>query len=327
VWVARVSMPSRRHQRLVVLLTEHPELFVELVRLCSGQNVPGDLELLPGPETVRTDTSERIADGTVVLRHRDDGSREAFVLEVQLRKDEEKRTSWPAYVVGTAGRLRCPTMLLVVTLSQRVAQWAAMPIDLGGGRMVLEPLVVGPLQIPTKLTLEEARARPDRLALSVIAHGHKRGSSCLNRVAMKVAQELVALGNRKSTLLADLIVESVREDVRRMIQEELEAETGWGRTFWFGEIGKAVADGWAEGRRLGQGEGKAKGKTEGIAEGKTKGKAEGIGKALWMVLQARQLTPTEEQRARIEACRDHRQLERWLRRALQAKDVAEIFGR
>jgi hypothetical protein len=319
MWAARASMPSRKHQRLVVLLTEHPQLFVELVRLCSGLDVPGDLELLPGPETVRTPTSERIADGTVVLRHREDGNREAFVLEVQLGKDEEKRTSWPAYVVGTAVRLCCPTMLLVVTLSERVARWASMPIDVGGGRMVLEPLVVGPRQIPAELTLDEARARPDRLALSVITHGHKRGSLRLNRTAMKVAHELVALGDEKSIVLSDLIVGSVREDVRRMVKAEMEAETGWGKTLWFSEIGKAVADGWAKGRRLGQ--------TKGKAEGRAEGKAEGIARALWMALRARRLVPTKEQRTRIEACSDHRQLERWLRKALLANDVAEIFGR
>jgi hypothetical protein len=137
VVAARALMPSRKHQRLVVLLTEHPQLFVELVRLCSGLDVPGDLELLPGPETVRFPTTQRVGDGVVVVRRRESSNCEAFVLEVQLEKDEEKRTAWPAYVVGTAARLRCPTTLVVVTPSERVARWAAKRIDVGRGRMVL----------------------------------------------------------------------------------------------------------------------------------------------------------------------------------------------
>ena len=315
VVAARAPMPSRKHQRLVVLLSEHPQLFVELVRLCSGLDVPGDLELLPGPETVRFPTTERIGDGVVVVRRRGGSNGEAFVLEVQLEQDEEKRTSWPAYVVGTAARLRCPTTLVVVTPSERVARWAAKPIDVGRGRMILEPLVVGPRLIPTDSTLEEARARPDRLALSVIIHGSRPGSLRLSRTAMKIARELVALGDRRSIVLADLIVDSIGRDVRRMVQAEMEAETGWGKTLWFSEIGKAVADGWAEG------------KAAGMAAGKLEGKAEGIVNSLWMVLRARKLEPSKEQRARIEACRDHRQLERWLQKALLATRMGEIFGR
>lgn len=87
----------------------------------------------------------------------------------------------------------------------------------------------------------------------------------------------------------------------------MEAITGWGKTLWFSEIGKAVADGWADGRAA--------------------GKAEGIVNALWMVLRARKLEPTKAQRVRIETCRDHRQLERWLQKALLATRVGEIFGR
>jgi hypothetical protein len=311
-------MPSRKHRSLVVLLTEHPQLFVELARSCPGIDVSDDLELLPGPETVRFPTTERIADGAIV-RRRGGGNHEAFVLEVQLDRDEEKRLAWPAYVVGTAASLRCPTTLLVVTLSERVARWAAKPIDVGRGLTVVQPLVIGPRQIPTELTLEEARARPDRLALSAIAHGHKRGSLRLNTVAITVARELLASGDRRSIVLADLIIGSVREEVRTMERAEVEAETGWGKTFWFSEIGKAVADSWAKG--------KSKGLAKGKAEGLAKGKAEGLAEALWLVLRARQLEPTKRQRARIEACRNRKQLERWLQKALLANDVAEIIGR
>lgn len=251
VVAALAPMPLRKHQRLVVLLTEHPQLFVELVRLCSGLDVPGDLELLPGPETVRFPPSER------------------------------------------------------------VARWAAKPIDVGRGRMMLAPLVVGPRLIPNDPSLEEARARPDRFALSMIIHGSRPGSLRLARTAMKVARELVAAGDGRSIVLADLIVDSIGRDVRRTVQAEMEAETGWGRTLWFSEIGKAVADGWADGRARGQAE----------------GKIEGIVNALWMVLRARKLEPTKAQRVRIERCRDHRQLEQWLQKALLATRVGEIFGR
>ena len=323
---ARTSMPSRKHQRLVVLLTEYPRLLVELARSCPGIDMPDVLELLPGPETVRFPTTERTADGAVLVRRNGGGIGEAFVLEVQLEKEAEKHIAWPAYVVGTAARLRCPTTLVVVAGSERVARWASQPIDLGHGRAVIQPLVVGPRQIPSALTLEEARERPDRLALSVIIHGHERGSLGLNRMAVKIARELLARGDHRSKVLADLIVGSGREEVRRMERAE-DTETGWGKTFWFGEIGKAVAKGWAEGRRTGRVKGKAEGLAKGKAEGLAKGKAEGLAAGLRTVLRARRLEPTARQQARIDACRDRRQLQQWLRRALVAEDVEEIFGR
>jgi hypothetical protein len=275
-WALASPMPSRKHQRLVVLLAEHPRLFVELVRSCSGLDVPGTLEL--GPDTVRLPTTDRTSDGAVVVR-RDEATgdhREAFVLEVQLREDAQKRLAWPIYVVGTAERLRCPVTLVVVTPSERVARWAAQPIDLGRGRMVLEPWVIGPRRIATEMSLDDARARPDRLALSVIVHGDRRGSLQLSRVAMQVARELLASGDRRSIVLADLIVDSVRADVRRKVQADMEATSGWGRTLWFSEIGKAVADGWAEGRARGR----AEGRVEGRAEGRVEGRAEGLSRGL-----------------------------------------------
>ena len=254
----------------------------------------------------------------MLVRRGEGGLREALVVEVQLEKDDDKRIAWPAYVVGTAARLRCPTTLVVIAASERVARWASQPIDLGRGRAVIQPLVVGPSQIPTELTLAEARERPDRLALSVIIHGRKRGSIQLSRMAMNVAREL-ARGDQRSKVLSDLIVGSVGEEARRMERAEMDAETGWGKTYWFSEFGKAVAKGWAEGRRTGR----IKGKAEGLA----KGKAEGLADALWTVLRARRLEPTARQRARIDACRNRRQLEQWLRRALVAEDVAEVLRR
>lgn len=132
---------------------------------------------------------------------------------------------------------------------------------------------------------------------------------------MLVARELVARGDRRSIVLADLIVDSVRADVRRMVQAEMQAETGWGKTLWLREIGKAVADGWANGMRKGHADGKAEGHADGKAE------------ALSVVLRARRIELTREQSARIESCRDHAQLERWLERASVASDATEIFAR
>jgi hypothetical protein len=230
--------------------------------------------------------------------------------------------------------LGCPTTLLVVTPSDRVARWAAKPIDLGRGRTTIEPLVIGPKQIPTTLTLEEARTRPDWLALTVMMHGHDDGSEDLNRMAMQVAREVVARNDRRSIVLADLIVDSVRKDVREMVQAAMDAETGWGKTLWFSEIGKTVADSWADGRRIGRKKGRAEGLAKGTAAGLAKGTAaglakgtaEGLVKALLMVLESREIGLSRAQRSKISRCRNPERLEQWLRRAMAATSASEIFA-
>ena len=300
-------MPSRKHQSLVKLFAVSPRLLVELVGRCFGFQVPGHVELLPGPEVVRLFGSERIADGVVVIRRRDGRIHETMVLEVQLRVAQGKRKAWAVYVVGTWAKLGSPTTLVVLTPSEHVARWASETIDIGHGKSVVQPLVLGPRQIPAEVPLTEARARPDVLALSVLVHGHKRGSMRLGRVALKVAHELLASGDEERRVLGDLIVGAVNEGVRKIVEAEMIVD---GQEWFSDVVGNFM-----------------KGRSEGRTEGRAEGRTEGVVDALWMVLETRGLRPSAAQRARIERCRNREQLETWLRRAVLAKDVAEVLRR
>lgn len=312
-------MPSRKHQCLTKLLVEHPALLVDLVRRNAGIGVRGDLVRVSGPETVRVLGDERVADGAVVLLRRGRTVHETFVVEVQLRKDPGKRKAWAAYVVGTWTRTGHPATLVVVTASRAVARWAAAPIDIGRGRMVLRPLVIGPDEIPNELTLAEARAWPERLALSVITHGHKSGSLGLGRTALTVAHELLASNDHWSMFLADALVRFVNERTRRIVEAEMKIDgefyfTKWGKAY--GRVrAQALAEGWS------------KGLAEGETKGRTEGRTEGLAKALWTVLRGRGLEPTKAQLQRIERCQSAKQLERWLARAVVAATVAEVLRR
>ncbi|MEV0612226.1 hypothetical protein AB0I81_02810 [Nonomuraea sp. NPDC050404] len=68
-----------------------------------------------------------------------------------------------------------------------------------------------------------------------------------------------------------------------------------------------------------------RGREEGLAEGKAKGKAEGEAKALLVVLTARGLDISDENRTRIQTCTDLTQLEIWLARALTARTIQDLF--
>ncbi|HEU4410436.1 MAG TPA: HEPN domain-containing protein, partial [Polyangiaceae bacterium] len=83
-----------------------------------------------------------------------------------------------------------------------------------------------------------------------------------------------------------------------------------------------VREGELRGREAGLREGEARGEAKGKAEGLREGKAA----ALLTVLAARGLAVDGETRARIEACDDGAQLDRWLARALGAASAREVVG-
>jgi hypothetical protein len=65
---------------------------------------------------------------------------------------------------------------------------------------------------------------------------------------------------------------------------------------------------------------------ENFAKGEIKGKAEGEAEAVLLVLEARGLAATAEERSRISGCNDLSQLRAWLTRAVKVSTVAELFA-
>jgi hypothetical protein len=71
---------------------------------------------------------------------------------------------------------------------------------------------------------------------------------------------------------------------------------------------------------------RAEGLTEGLADGRIEGTIERQRKDLLKVLAHRNLVLDEPLRARVLACTDEAQLERWFDRALAATTLAEVFS-
>ena len=70
-------------------------------------------------------------------------------------------------------------------------------------------------------------------------------------------------------------------------------------------------------------ESREEGKVEGKVEGKAEGKAEGMIAAVIIALKVRGIPVSDEQLARIRACRDVNTLDQWLRRAIAAEGDAK----
>jgi len=71
--------------------------------------------------------------------------------------------------------------------------------------------------------------------------------------------------------------------------------------------------------------GRLEGVEQGRLEGEREGRAQGEANALLAILQTKGLLLTEEQRQRIVSCSDVEQLDAWVRRAVTATSVEELF--
>ena len=164
-------MPSLRHESLLLLFRNRPELAPDLLRDALHVTLPAYSEARiesadlteVSPTEYRADLVILLVEGKPVL---------GIVVEVQLASDSDKRFTWPAYVAGLRARLRCPACVLVVTPTEATARWCREPIDLGPGS-AFSPLVLGPASVPVIDDIAVAEHDPELAVLSVLAHGEE----------------------------------------------------------------------------------------------------------------------------------------------------------
>jgi len=126
------------------------------------------------------------------------------IVEVQLGRDEDKPYAWPAYISNLRARHRCPVCLLVVTIEDHVARWAASPIELGPGTRC-QPWVVGPSNAPVVTGLEHARENVELAVLSAIEHAHHPDAALADRIASSAISALQAIDAEHAKLYFDLL--------------------------------------------------------------------------------------------------------------------------
>src|SRR4051794_15743715 len=118
-------MPTMLHEVLIQMFRKRPSLAAELLGGPLHGKVPHfDEALLSSGELTDVTPTEYRADAVVTLNERHTPAL-AVVVEVQLRADQHKRRSWPAYVTTLHARMGCPVALLVLCTQQKVADWAA----------------------------------------------------------------------------------------------------------------------------------------------------------------------------------------------------------
>jgi hypothetical protein len=288
-------MASQTHEALLLLFRNRPALAAELLRDALHVPVPRFTEArIESAELTQVQPAEYRADLVVLLY--EGRPVLGIVVEVQLRTDERKRYSWPVYVTGLRARIRCPVCLLVVTVDDAVARWAARPIVLGGESRLV-PLVVGPSGVPEVIDAEEARRDPELAVLSAMAHGRDMDREKAVRIALAAMAASVGLDAERSTLYFDLTMASLSQAAREALQEmdptKYEYQSEFARRYFF----------------------------RGKAEGEAEGKAEIVLRQL--ALRFGPLSDGEVSRVRAATVAD---LDRFAERLLTASSVADVLG-
>ena len=316
-------MPSFAHEAIVELFRRRPTLAMELLDPRGERPSPSMDHARVGDSSVGDILpTERAADLVLLFSDALGGPpRRAVVLEVQLAIDAEKRRAWWWYLVRVHTHHRCDASLVVVTLSPRVAAWAAKPIALGHPGVSLVPLVIGPSAVPVVCDPAEAAAVPELAVLSAIVHGRSQAGEGIARAALEAAGRL---DDERAALYIDVVIASLHAAARNIL-EELMANGTYQYQSDFAK--RYVAQGHVEGRAEGKAEGRAEGKAEGRAEGKSEGKAEGRAEAILTVLEARGIEVTTSLRERVLACTEDATLDTWLTRAVSAATARDVLGK
>jgi hypothetical protein len=290
------AMPTAAHETLVELFRARPALATELLA-----GVPG-VEL-PSYENARADPAdlpdllptEYRADAVVVLTRAEEPVM-AVVVEVQLRRDGDKRWSWPVYVATLRARLRCPVELLVVCPDRGVTAWCAAPIRLGSSGSQIVPVVVGPELVPVVTDVAIAGRKPELTVLSALAHG---GGAEHRAVLAALLRALGSVEDQRRFLYLELVYAALPEAARRHLEELMSTDTGE-------ELSELAQ--WF------------------VARGEARGEAQGEARAVLAILEARRIDVPADKRARIAECRDLAQLDTWVRRAATADSIDDLFS-
>ena len=288
-------MPKLSHEALVQLVRNAPELIPALLRAHSP-----DLPVRPvhvtAAEFADLNFAEHRADAVLALGGTASRPEQVLVIEVQQDIDPRKRLTWPLYVAGPRTRLGCPVTLVIIALDPAVARWCAEPIDLGNGRCILRPWVIGPADIPVITDHEAARAAPELAVLSVAAHADEPGAEHIALAALAACQ---ALDTDRAILYPDFVI-ALLGAVARKALEQLMATTNY-------EFQSDFARGY-------------------FAQGKAEGEARGKADTLLKLLKLRGFTVPEARRQQVHACLDCDQLDAWIARVLSARELDDIFA-
>ncbi|MBZ6110956.1 MULTISPECIES: hypothetical protein [Streptomyces] len=291
-------MVSSSHEAMHRIFQDYPTLFTRVSETL-GLPFPSPTAVTALPNDV---TETKAVDRRIdTLLRIDTESHGPFLLavEAQKKKDPEKSASWGYYLAYLRSKYRLPPLLLVICQDRATAEWAARPDPIGfcsWPSLTVRPLVAGPGNMPVISDPAEAVDDLALATLSTIVHG--------------ASPDIEGILKTMSTALRE-----VPDDVRNPVVEfifqgldKLPAADIWRKlvvvdlSFYKSSFFQEV-------------------RAEVIAEATTAQAAEDV----LAVLDMRGVDVPEEARARITGCDDPDVLRGWLRQAVVATSIDDVF--
>jgi hypothetical protein len=235
-------MPSYVHELLLLLFRNRSRSAADLLRVLDVQVPEYDEVCIESSDLNHLEPAEYRADLAVLLLK---GTRRALgvIVEIQLQTDEDKRYAWPAYVTNFRARHRCPVCLLVVTIEDSVARWAAQPIELGPENW-FRACVVGPANAPAVTEPHVAEENVEFAVLSAVEHASSPNVELAARVTSAAIAASAGIDAERSRMYLDLIMIILSKNAQGALQNMnslgFEYQSDFAR--------KYVAQGRAEGR-------------------------------------------------------------------------------
>ena len=279
-------MPSPRHDAINEFFTDDPGVVVEALNEFLGIELPTNLPVrVEEPQFNDRPSTDFRADAVVTVGPPRNLSH-GIIVEIQQKATLEKRRQIPRYAAMAWLALRCPIRVLVVCPSAADAAWFREPIKTNLPGYTFEADVLGPEEIPVLTDPKEIASKPNLAALQMMAHGHLK-------------------------------------DVREIFVKGLEGLPYDYAMQYYGHVRRMVAD--RVGKKLEELVKKTTVYNDLVREHQALGEAKGEAKALLLTLSARGIEVSEEARTRITTCDDLGQLDTWVRRAVSAESVDEVF--
>ncbi|MGP3957017.1 hypothetical protein ACTWPT_13530 [Nonomuraea sp. 3N208] len=284
-------MPSPRHDALIKMFTDRPQLAVEILRDLMGVQLPATPLIRVEDSTFNTRRSDDIEADLLLVLGSPQAPVHAIIVEIQQDKSKAPR-QLARYAAALWLMLGCDVTVLVICPDRGVADYYAQPIESGLTGYRLQARVLGPDGIPAITDPQQAADHLALSAMSVMVHGRDR------KVVEAFATALNDMRDEHAPKYYEYAYSMAGPDIRRLL-EEIMTSTDWPvySPFAREHFGRGVAE----------------------------GKAEEAARMVLLVLAARGLEVPEDARARITACTDLARLETWATRAATAKALQDLF--
>ena len=277
------------HEAPLELIKQHPALAVDLLRAVTGMPLRAGLDVRLASTSLNTVTPVQYsADSVVVVSDPNTGEAlAAVIVEPQGRDERTKKFSWPVYIANARKEIGCESAFLIVVCPDAVeAEGCRAMIPLGHPGLELWPIVIDPRHAPSG----EDAGPYMLLFLACLPALDMENPAVARRVLTAIRDTGASYAERKT--LSTIILVRASEVARRLLEGMMETME-WKSDF-----------------------------IEGYEE---RGRVATKRKDVLKVLDVRRLSPTESQRAQVEASTDLAQLDQWFERSLTAATAADVF--